>query len=105
MYIFSLKFFQNILEKDEKLLLAVNNTDEDIKIIKGDLVFSLNGLYQFLLNDKQIPKDASFVEFKKSLYRDGLINQDLKAYEGVIEVYQSASKIDSNIYILKRSKP
>lgn len=101
MYNNILNFFLNFLAHDQELFLSIKNSDENIKLKGANLVFSLKGLYLFLSNEQFIPKETSFSAFKKCLYRDGLINQALKAHNGMIEVYQSSPNVDSSIYSLK----
>jgi len=96
-----LEFFIAFLNDDQSLLLAIEDGNKDICIQQDKLVFSLNGLYLFLLNSQLISKQISFPEFKKMLYASRF-NQELQAYNAVIEVYQSTSKVDTSLYCLSK---
>ena len=95
-----LRFFISVLVRDQKLLLSIENADDNIKMKNGELVFSLNGLYLFLRKKQLISDNTLFSEFKKNLY-GGQLNQELQKNNGVVEVYKSTSKINTSLYKLR----
>jgi len=102
MYPNILKFFLDVLSQDPVTLSTIKNANEAITIHNSGVIFDLQSLYLLLLSEELIPKSASFKAFKNSLYKGGLMNQDLKLSNGIVEVYQSSKNIDSTVYKLKR---
>ncbi|MCJ8271079.1 MAG: hypothetical protein MJK04_16965 [Psychrosphaera sp.] len=76
-------------------MTAVNQSTAQIGFEQGTLVFSLEGLYHFVTDEREI----SFRAFKKQLYA-GSLNHDLATLGGKVDVYQSVEHSKSRLYCL-----
>ncbi len=95
-----------VSQRDEVLAGMISRSKATLYIDKGMLVFSLEGLYQFLADDINAQYfepfclfEVSFQQFKKQVYQSRL-NQQLASYKIKVDVFQNTGKIDSNLYCL-----
>jgi len=95
MYSKVFSFFTSILEANPDTCQAVEHSEACIYFERGDLVFSLEGLHQFLVGSSGITYQA----FRKMLYASTL-NQDLAELGGKVVVFRSGSKVDTSLYCL-----
>jgi hypothetical protein len=76
---------------------AIRRSTAQIYFEHDTLVFSLEGLYQYLIEQNEI----SFRVFKKSLYT-GSLNHQLSTFGAKVDVYQSLELIETRFYCLVR---
>ena len=66
---------------------------------KGQLIFTIEGLYQLLIDEKEF----SYSEFRSMLYASEL-NQALQALGYKVAMFESTQKIDTSIYQLVKDR-
>ena len=90
-----LALFGGILAGNAEQIAAVNQSAAQIGFEQATLVFSLEGLYHFVTDEREM----SFRAFKKQLY-SGSLNHELAALGGKVDVYQSVVNSKSRLYCL-----
>jgi hypothetical protein len=85
------------LHRDQAILDKIAGFDGELDVDGSTLVFSLQGLFEYLNDDDSL----SYVMFRKMLYSSRL-NEALMACSGRVEVHRSTGKVDQNLYRLVR---
>ena len=71
----------------------------EVRIEEGQLIFTIQGLYELALDQNFIPGDQTYAQFRLNLYQ-GRINSRLKESGIAVKVYKSIGKINSSWYTL-----
>ncbi len=90
-------FFSKVLERDEDTLNLISSFHGEVGFIENNtvLVFSLNGLYKLLCEDK-VP---SYSKFRKIIY-NSTVNEVLQKLGAKLDIHQSSGDVDGSLYKL-----
>ncbi len=96
------EFFSQIILNDPQAISLVSQYNEKLEWFEGRLIFTIDGLYQLLIDEKEF----SYSEFRSMLYASD-INQALQKLGFKVAIFESTQKIDTSIYqlvkIIRRS--
>jgi hypothetical protein len=76
--------------------MVVDDSTAGIYTLDGTLVFTINGLYQFINNDSNV----AYQNFRAELYNNNL-NEELAKLGYEVVSYDSTGKIDTSWYQLR----
>ena len=88
-------FFSLIILKDPQAISLASNDHGKLKWSEGTLVFTIEGLYQLLIDEKEF----TYSEFRSMLYASNL-NLALQKSGFKLTMFDSTKKVDTSWYQL-----
>lgn len=92
------EFFSLIILNDPQAISMVSQNNCKLKWSEGRLIFTIEGLYQLLIDEKEF----TYSEFRSMLYASDL-NQALQKLGFKVTMFESTHKIDTSIYQLVKN--
>ena len=96
----TLNLFKNFLKQELNSLLKIADFEGDVFVENKTLYFTLRGLFELL----NVDGSMSYEVFRRALYNSQL-NEELKAYNGHVDVHHSTGKVNDSVYKLVRMLP
>jgi hypothetical protein len=90
-------FFSLVLAKNAVALDLISQAESDLQLLPQGFVFSLPALHAILDPDQCLP----YGDFRKLLY-DSTLNQELRAFDAEVVLFQPTGKVDTSLYCLRQ---